>query len=614
MSDVIQLLPDVLANQIAAGEVVQRPASVIKELLENSIDAGSTEIVVLVKESGKQLIRISDNGKGMSPTDARLCFERHATSKIRTADDLFAIRTMGFRGEALASIAAVAQVELKAKREEDELGTRICIEGSEVISQDPVSMTTGTQISVKNLFFNVPARRNFLKSNPVEMKHILEEFYRVSLAFPEVSLKIFQQDLPVHELAPGKLSKRIIDLFGKNYRDQLIPCQEDTPLIKLKGYIGRPDKSKKTRGDQYFFINNRYVRNNYLHRALMDAYANLISNDEYPFYVLFIEIDPSHIDVNVHPTKHEIKFDDERAVFGLLKSAIRQALGMHNISPSLDFSSSVNLDQLTSNMTSSPATSNQDYMKFRNVSGLKSTEDWEKLVEGENLGDIRIGQVLSMKQQDEDQFSITLGSAANDLASSNEVKNMEPEKDKASLFQVAQTYIVTPVRSGLLLIHQQRAHQRILYERFVRNLRTSKAASQQLLFPKVVELSSADFAVVNEIKGELEKLGFVLEAFGQNSLIIQGMPVDTEKHDAERLFEQLIEQFKQNRKELDLGHSELVARAIAMRVSVQTGERLENREMRQIIDELFSCENPNFALDKRRIYQILNLEQISSFF
>ena len=343
MADRIQLLPDSIANQIAAGEVVQRPASAVKELIENSIDAGATHIKLIVKEAGKALLQVIDDGHGMSPTDARMSLERHATSKIRKAEDLFTLHTMGFRGEALASIAAVAQVEIKTRMASDELGTLLVVEGSDVKRQEPTACEKGTSISVRNLFFNIPARRNFLKSNPVELRHIIEEFQRLALANPEISFSLIQTDELVYDLPQGKLSQRIINLFGKAYQQQMAACQEETDLVKVTGYVGKPAFAKKTRGEQFLFVNRRFIRSNYLHHAVMNAFEGLLGENSFPFYVLFMEIDPRHIDVNVHPTKTEIKFDDERAVYAVVRSAVRQAIGTHNLSPGLDFDADVNL-------------------------------------------------------------------------------------------------------------------------------------------------------------------------------------------------------------------------------------------------------------------------------
>jgi len=385
MNDIIQLLPDAIANQIAAGEVVQRPASALKELLENAVDAGATQVQVIVKEGGKQLIQVIDNGRGMTPTDARMSFERHATSKIRTSNDLFSIRTFGFRGEALASIAAVAQVELKTRKSESELGTLIQIEGSEVKKQEPVASPTGTSVAMKNLFFNVPARRNFLKSNPVEMRHIVDEFQRVALSYPEIAFSLYQQDLEVLSLGPGKLSNRIVGIFGKSYQGQLIPCEELTPHLNVKGYIGKPENAKKTRGEQFFFVNNRYIKSSYLHYAVISAFERLLQSDQHPFYALFIEIDPSHIDINVHPTKTEVKFDDERTVYAVIRSAVKQALGAHHMVPSLDFNYDVNFAE---NWDKDPNKKEQvdreySYKTFNTPEFKKaSTSGWERLFEG----------------------------------------------------------------------------------------------------------------------------------------------------------------------------------------------------------------------------------------
>ena len=388
MNDLIQLLPDAIANQIAAGEVVQRPASALKELLENAIDAGATEVQVVVKEGGKQLIHVIDNGAGMSLTDARMSFERHATSKIKQSDDLFKLRTFGFRGEALASIAAVSQVEMKTKRNSDELGTILCIEGSEVKKQEPTGCPDGTSISVKNLFFNVPARRNFLKSNAVEMKHLVEEFQRVALSYPEVSFSFYQNDMQLFKLGPGKLSKRIVGLLGQAYKDQLVVCQEETPLLRIQGYIGKPDSGKKTRGDQYFFVNHRYIRSNYLHHAVVNAYEGLMPQDQHPFYALFLEIDPKHIDINVHPTKTEIKFDDERTVYGLLRAAVKQSLGAHHVVPTIDFSLDVNFTETWKNdLDKKEAVSAENsYKNFQSPSFRKQeVSGWERLFDGKKM-------------------------------------------------------------------------------------------------------------------------------------------------------------------------------------------------------------------------------------
>src|SRR5690606_19941031 len=420
MLDIIQLLPDAIANQIAAGEVVQRPASVVKELLENAIDAKSTKIIVKIKEAGKTLIQIIDNGSGMSGTDARMSFERHATSKIRKSEDLFSIRTMGFRGEALASIAAVAQVEMRTKRQEDEIGSCVIIEGSEVKKQEPVACADGTCISVKNLFFNVPARRNFLKSNPVETRHIIDEFQRAALSHPEISFSLFQNDMEVYNLPAGKLSQRIVGLFGKQYKEQLITCREETDHIVIKGYIGKPEHAKRTKGEQFFFVNNRYIRNSYLNHAILNAYEGLLPEDSYPFYVLFIEIDPVHIDINVHPTKTEIKFDDERTVYAIVRAAAKQALGAHNITPTLDFDLDVNFHSIRPTLNVNPANqAERNYGQFKTSSREHANaQHWEKMFEisQKEITDYSGGEIPDFRQQE----SLTFESAANQMPSQRE--------------------------------------------------------------------------------------------------------------------------------------------------------------------------------------------------
>jgi DNA mismatch repair protein MutL len=614
MSDIIQLLPDAIANQIAAGEVVQRPSSVVKELLENSVDAGSNSIQVIVKDAGKSLIQIVDDGKGMSPTDARMSFERHATSKIRKADDLFTLRTMGFRGEALASIAAVAQVEMKTKREEDELGTQIIIDGSEVKDQSPVACKRGTSISVKNLFFNVPARRNFLKSNPVELKHIIEDFQRVALAYPEISFSLFQNDVEVFNLPAGKLSHRIIGLFGKNYKEQLASCKEETAHLNIYGYLGKPEFSKKTRGDQFFFVNRRFIKNNYLNHAVMNAFEGLLSDDSYPFYVLFLEIDPKHIDVNVHPTKTEIKFDDERTVYGLIRAAVKQALGVHNFIPAIDFESDVNFPAFNyvKQERSGNFVENKNYEQFKNSTRQANLENWEKMY-NELPGDSHFDFSSLRNAPETESKEITFESAANTI-NSNSLKNDLKKEVEESVFQIHNRYILTQVKSGVLYIDQQAAHERILFEKFLNNLEKRPGGSQQFLFPQTIELSPMDFALVIEISQEIRALGFEFSEFGKNTLVINGIPADLGGLNEKDLFEGLLEQFKRNKQELSISKKENVARAMARRAAIKTGHRLSIPEMKSLIDQLFACSNPNYAPNGQKTYFILELEKIGNYF
>lgn len=613
MNNIIQLLPDAIANQIAAGEVVQRPASALKELLENAVDAGATQVQVIVKDAGKQLIQVIDNGKGMSPTDARMSFERHATSKIRTSQDLFAIRTFGFRGEALASIAAVAQVELKTRQATSELGTLIQIEGSEVKRQEPVAAPVGTSVAMKNLFFNVPARRNFLKSNPVEMRHIVDEFQRVALSYPEIGFTLFQQDLETYNLASGKLSQRIVGLLGKSYQGQLIACEELTPHVNVKGYIGKPEQAKKTRGEQFFFVNNRYIKSSYLHHAVSSAFEGLIQADQHPFYVLFLEIDPAHIDINVHPTKTEIKFDDERTVYAVIRSAVKQALGAHHVMPALDFSVDVNFQE---NWTKNPDTAAQvdreySYKTFNTPEFKKSSASgWERLFEG-NFDLPKSPPERSMPE--EDQEILTFPSRASADEPRMMIQPQEPEAT-GTTFQVELSYIVAQMSTGLLIIDQQMAHERILYERYCKQLQNSKGASQQCLFPPTLQLNPADFALVMDMLPELHSLGFVVEEFGKDTVLIQGVPADMQVKNEKELFEGLIEQFKNFKSELSLDKKENLARSISRRSSLKKGQKLNAQEMETLVGQLFACQNPNYSPSGNKTFVKLDLTSIHAFF
>jgi len=452
MSDIIQLLPDSVANQIAAGEVVQRPASAVKELLENSIDAGATHIKLIVKDAGKSLIQVIDDGRGMSETDARMSLERHATSKIKKAEDLFTLQTMGFRGEALASIAAVSQFEMKTRKQEQELGTLIVVEGSDIRRQEPVACDKGTSISVKNLFYNIPARRNFLKSNPVETKHLVDEFYHIALAYPEIGFMFVNADDIEYDLPPGKLSQRIVNIFGKSYQQLLAPCKEETALVRIHGYVGPPESAKKTRGEQFFFVNKRFIRNNYLNHAVMSAFQGLITEGTFPFYVLFIDIDPKHVDVNVHPTKTEIKFDDERTIYGVVLAAVRQALGTHNLAPAIDFTEDVNIVHKLERSSSEQVREIYFDERFQSNLSRSNLQNWEKLLEGDWPTKLT-GNTESPVQE------LRFESAMNQP----EDKQL-PQTDKW-LVQLHNRFILKQVRSGVMIIDQNTAHERILYEK-----------------------------------------------------------------------------------------------------------------------------------------------------
>jgi len=604
MKDIIHLLPDSIANQIAAGEVVQRPASVVKELMENAVDGAADEINVIVKDAGKTLIQVIDNGLGMTQTDARMSLERHATSKIKRTEDLFELKTMGFRGEALASIAAVAQLIMKTRIQENDLGTELIVEASEVKSQNPDSVPKGTSVSVKNLFYNIPARRNFLKSNGVEMKHIVEEFQRVALSRPNIAFSLYQNDLQTYQLTKGKLTQRIVQLFGKNYQEQLATVQESTPHLTVSGYIGKPESAKKTRGEQFLFVNNRYIKSGYLNHAITQAYEGLIASDNYPFYVLMIEIDPSHIDVNVHPTKTEIKFVDERTIYGVVKAAVSQALGAHNLRPSIDFDLDVNFANIGSKNIET--IKDKQYGQFQTHRTSTSPEDLRRL---EKLYE---GVLKDTKINPEQHSEITFQSAANDLLFEHSIS---PESQNASFtFLLHNTYIVTQVKSGMMLIHISRAHERILFERYLKQLDSGKSASQQSLFPQTVQLNPTDYALWLDIRDEVKALGFDIENFGNNMVIINGYPMDIHDHDEKQLFEGLIEQYKIFNSELSLPKKERISRSFAKRSAMKPGVAINEKEMHSLIDTLFGCDNPNFSPGGQLTFFILDLSKIEQHF
>lgn len=610
MEDIVHLLPDSIANQIAAGEVVQRPASVVKELLENSIDAGSNHIKLVVKDAGKTLVQVIDDGKGMSVTDARMSFERHATSKIQSAEDLFKIKTMGFRGEALASIAAVAQVEMKTKRTKEELGTLLQVEASEVKKQEPIATKDGTSICVKNLFYNIPARRNFLKSNPVELRHITDEFQRVSLANASISMTMINNDLEMYQLEGGKLSKRIVQLFGKNYQQQLIPCQEETQHVRVTGYLGKPEFAKKTRGEQFFFVNGRYIKNHYLNHAVTTAYQGLLKEDYFPFYVLFIEMDPLHVDINVHPTKTEVKFDDDRMLYGVISSAVRQALGSFNITPSLDFSTDVNFEQFTSRSSTSPQGSRKDnqYAQFKNIETDRSkAKNWESLYDFAQREDIISDEQLEKEAIGTEQEQvITFSSAFNESA--------ERDVEKGKTLRLHQKYLVRQMKSGMVLIDQNAAYERILYERYELSLKRESGASQASLFPQQLSLNPSDFALVMEIKSEIRQLGFDFEEMGQHMIVIQGVPAELASCNEKEIFEELLEQFKYNKRELGLSHQDNLCRSLAKRTAALKCKNLGDEEAGQLIDQLFACNQPNYTPDGSPTYKLISLDKIKSWF
>jgi DNA mismatch repair protein MutL len=596
MADIIQLLPDAIANQIAAGEVVQRPASAVKELMENAIDAKAQHIRVIIKDAGKTLIQVMDDGTGMSETDARMSLERHATSKIRTAEDLFSLHTMGFRGEALASIAAVSQLEIRTRMADRELGTWLVVEGSEVKRQEPVACNVGTSISVKNLFFNVPARRNFLKSNPVELKHIMDEFQRLALAHPSVAFSFIQGDEVVFDLPASRISQRIVNLFGKNYQEQLAACREETEYVQVNGFVGKPEFARKTRGEQFLFVNNRFIRSNYLHHAIMNAFEGLLPDQSFPFYVLFISLDPRHIDVNVHPTKTEIKFDDERAVYAVLRSAVRQALGFHNLAPALDFTHDVNIITKLSAENPESVRKVYDEERFSTSWQRTGTQPWQKLFD---------------ESKAELDTRVPTGTQTTSMWEVIE----SPEASQATpVVLMHQRFLVQQVPKGIMLVDYAAATERILYERFLHQLSAQPGESQQCLFPQPVTFPVADFTMISEMAQEISDLGFRFENFGKNTLVVTGIPAGLPAGNEKELMEGLLDQFKHNQAELSLPIRENLARALAKRAAEKPIAGLSATALRLVTEQLFNCKNPNYTPEGVPTFRVLELAKIESYF
>ena len=599
MLDVIKLLPDSVANQIAAGEVIQRPASAVKELMENALDAGATQIDLVVKDAGKSMIMVVDNGCGMSETDARLCFERHATSKISKAEDLFAIRTMGFRGEALASIAAIAQVELKTRRKEDEVGVKIVNEGSVVKEQTLVPMQPGTSFTVKNLFFNVPARRNFLKSPQAEIRHIVEEFTRVTLMNPEIGFTLTSDGKEVYHLYPGNLKQRIMGLFGSNYEGKLLPVRQEAERVCIDGYIVKAEFAKKTRGEQYFFVNKRFIKHAYLHHAIENAFMEMIPKDSFPGYFLNIEVDPADIDINIHPTKTEVNFLDVKLVYAILHAAVRKAIGQHNLSPMIDFEESADLNNdfgKAMGMSSPLAIPNipldPNFNPFRKESAPRESH-WE-------------GSYQPQRKEPSGDWRQLYGERV-DLPSET-METVEETQPKTQYLQVNQSYIVTAVKSGLIVIDQNLAHSRILFEKYLKELENHSGASQQELFPQALSLNLNDASLLKEMLPELENLGFVLEQANPTTFMINGTPSDAAGCDAVALLEHILDNYKINRTDLQLDRKLNLAKTMAAQLSLKAQTKLSEVEMQNLVDQLFACNVAEIAPNGKKIYVILNME------
>ena len=600
MSDTIHLLPDHIANQIAAGEVIQRPASAVKELMENAVDAGATQIKLIVNDAGKALIQVIDNGKGMSVTDAQNAFARHATSKISTIEDLFQIRTMGFRGEALASIAAVAQVSLKTKRSEDELGTLVEIENSKVTECSSIAHDTGTSISMKNLFFNIPARRNFLKSNAAELKHIIEEYTRVALSFPEIFFSLTSNGQDVYHWEGGSFKQRAIQVLGNNYQTKLVTVGEQTDYLTVSGFVGKPETARKTRSDQYFFVNRRFIKSAYLHHAVANAFEGLLPKDSYPSYILYIDVDPSQIDINVHPTKQEIKFEDDKIIYAFVQAAVKHALAQFSIAPSLDFSLDANIQQLdaiqkpfTTDKIQS-ATSNSLYAGFTQKnqahfipkSSSANDTDWKSFFTN-----------IPSTSNDTSEISDTAPSTESYIVKPSsmglykEAESLSVLED-ALLLQLHNTYIIAPTQSGCIILHQQLAHERVLYEKY-QKASSHPHATQKSLFPVVLELSPSDAILLDEMLEDLSIIGYEIESFGNNSFIIQGIPADVLSGNEKNAIELLLEQFKHFTGEVKYSKREKLIRCMSRQMAIKAGQSLSQKEMHTIIQSLSECDIPN---------------------
>lgn len=627
MSSIIQLLPDHVANQIAAGEVVQRPASVVKELLENAVDAKATDIKLIIKDAGKSLVQVIDNGLGMSVTDARLCFERHATSKIRLAEDLFSLNTKGFRGEALASIAAIAHVEMKTKQDQDELGTHIVIEGSKFVSQEVAVLPKGTSFSVKNLFFNIPARRNFLKSDTVEHRHILDEFQRVALAHPNIHFTMFHNGSEMFNLPASNYRQRIVNIFSGKTNEKLVPIQENTEIVGIQGFVSKPEFAKKNRGEQFFFVNDRFIKSGYLHHAIMAAYEGLLKDGSQPSYFIYLNVPPNTIDINIHPTKTEIKFDDEHALYAILRSSVKHSLGQFNVAPVLDFDRDANLDtpydyegkeasmpliQVNANFNPfgdpAPAKSYSDRSSSYssnassyNYTKKQDTSSWEGLY----VGLKQEVETLTPIEDIEFESEEVTGSLFNDK---------EIEEAVHRTYQIHKKYIVSPIKSGMVIIDQQRAHQRVLYEQFLTNMTVNQASSQQLLFPLNLYFSSTEIDLIVELQLSLVNTGFVFEEINEDSVVISGLPVNVTESEVSILLEQLLSDLQDGIPESSFSQNDSIAKSMAKSLAVKTGTYLTEKEQENLLNGLFACKEPNVSPFHKPTFITMRVEDLDKKF
>lgn len=619
MADIIKLLPDHVANQIAAGEVVQRPASVVKELLENAIDAGASTIKLIVKDAGKTLIQIIDDGKGMSDTDARMSFERHATSKITTADDLFNLNTKGFRGEALASIAAVAHVELKTRPEGADVGTRIEIEGSKINVQEICATPKGTSLSVKNLFFNIPARRNFLKSNSVELRHVIDEFQRVSLAHPDIAFAMYHNEGELFQLPQGNLKQRIVAIFGGKTNEKLVPVQEETDILTINGFVVKPEFSKKTRGEQFFFVNDRFIKSPYLNHAVTAAFDGLLPDRARASYFLYLKVDPSTIDINIHPTKTEIKFDDEHALYAMLRSTIKHSLGQFSIAPVLDFNRDSELDTpydyKNKGIVTPKIEVDRTFNPFENVAPPKrgaqrpefekpNTAGWEKMYEGmESQATATSTMTFEKEVSTPDMFESGLNGAVHSTSTSS-------SQNEPSTYQLNNKYIVSTIKSGMVIIDQHRAHQRVLYEEFLRNITVKESVSQQLLFPLTLAYSTTELALIEELKAGLENTGFIFGTISGDILEINGIPTSITESQVPVVIDQLLSDLENEVPDSGFSQTDTLAKSMAKSLAVKGGVSLDSMSREHLVNSLFACKEPSVSPTNRKTFVTMTSEDL----
>lgn len=611
MSSIIQLLPDHVANQIAAGEVVQRPASVVKELLENAVDAKATDIKLIIKDAGKALVQVIDNGQGMSVTDARLCFERHATSKIRLAEDLFSLHTKGFRGEALASIAAIAHVELKTKQDQEELGHHIIIEGSKFVSQEMAVLPKGTSFAIKNLFFNIPARRNFLKSDVVEFRHVVDEFQRVALAHPSIYFTFYHNGSEMFNLPPASFRQRIVGIFSGKTNEKLVPVQEETDIVTIQGFVSKPEFAKKSRGEQFFFVNDRYIKSGYLHHAVMSAYDGILKDGAQPSYFLYLQVPPNTIDINIHPTKTEIKFDDEHALYAILRAAIKHSLGQFNVAPVLDFDRDANLDtpyhykdltgetptiQVDGNFN--PFAEQKPKASFSSYKKTEPTASWESLYVG-------------LKQ---DTFEVRQMNFENEEVTSSLFGDDEVEQAVHKTYQIHKKYIVSSIKSGMVIVDQQRAHQRVLYEQFLVNMTVNQAASQQLLFPLNLFYSTTEMELIKELQQALVHTGFVFDDNANDHIVISGIPVNVTESEVSMVLEQLLSDLQDGIPDSSFSQNDTIAKSMAKSLAVKTGTHLSEKEQENLVNGLFACKEPNVSPFQKPTFITMRVEDLDKKF